>query len=145
MINIFKRLFKKKDFLSFQQGFDLTSLPVVTLQQKEQRLNFLLDTGSNNCIIDKSILDKLEYEKIEKQSKLIGIEGGSTIGDMCTITVSYNNKEYPFIYAVCDMSKVFGEIKQSTGVTLHGILGSRFFNEYRYVIDFNELIAYSKK
>ena len=43
------------------------------------------------------------------------------------------------------MSDAFGHIKKDTGVTVHGIIGSLFFNEFKYVLDFDELIAYSKK
>jgi hypothetical protein len=42
------------------------------------------------------------------------------------------------------MKEAFGHMKQDTGVTLHGIIGSKFFNKFKYVLDFDELIAYSK-
>ena len=44
-----------------------------------------------------------------------------------------------------DMTAAFGSIKKETGVTIHGILGAKFFNEFKYVLDFKELIAYSKE
>ena len=141
---IFNKLFKKKDCLSFQQGYDLTELPIVTLYQKDKKLNFLLDTGSNNSIIDKSILSDIEYEETETKSNLSGLEGTKQVVSMCNLTISYKDKEFKYCYLICDMSVPFGAIKQETGVTLHGILGSKFFNEFKYIIDFNELIAYSK-
>ena len=41
------------DAMSFQNSMDLAELPVVTFRQGDKKINFLLDTGSNNCIIDK--------------------------------------------------------------------------------------------
>ena len=34
-------------------------------------------------------------------------------------------------------------IKLEYGINLHGILGSTFFQKYRYVLNFDELVAYS--
>ena len=70
-----KWLRKNDNIISFKQGFDLTELPIVTLQQGDKKLNFLLDTGSNNSIIDKNILEKIEYKRVNKQSNLFGIDG----------------------------------------------------------------------
>lgn len=133
------------DVISFKAGFDLTELPVVTLYQNGVPFNFLLDTGSNDSIIDSNVLDKLTYKMSEKQNTLYGMEGNAQVVEICNITLSYNGVDYPFDYNIRDMSVAFGNIKSETGVTLHGIIGSKFFNEYSYVLDFELLIAYSKK
>lgn len=145
-----KKLFNKffstnQDIMSFQQSFDLTGLPIVTLQQGENKFNFLLDTGANNNIIDKRVLKDIEYTlNKDMKSNLSGLEGTKNVVDICNISFSYKDKEFPFFYLINDMEVIFNDIKQTTGVTLHGILGSSFFNKYKYVIDFKELIAYSK-
>jgi hypothetical protein len=63
----------------------------------------------------------------------------------CSVTLSYEGKDYPYEYTACDMSGPFGRIKAESGVILHGVIGSKFFNAYKYVLDFDKLIAYSKK
>jgi predicted aspartyl protease len=141
---LFNKLFGKIEKISFQQAFDLTEMPIITLYQGEKKFNFLLDTGSNNSIIDSNILDQIERKIINERSSLFGMEGNVKEVSMCKIVLSYKDKEYEYKYLIQDMKAPFDNIKNSTGVTLHGIIGSNFFNEYKYILDFNSLVAYSK-
>ena len=43
------------------------------------------------------------------------------------------------------MKTAFENIKKETGVTVHGILGSRFFKQNESILDFCEFKAYFKK
>jgi hypothetical protein len=144
LLNIFKRK-DNKDVISFGPGFALTELPIISLYQGENHFNFLLDTGSNDSIIDSNILDKLEYDMSDKQNSLFGMEGNKEVVSICNITLSYNGVDFPYEYNIRDMSAAFGSIKTESGVTLHGIIGSKFFNKYKYVLDFESLIAYAKR
>ena len=38
--------------MSFKEAMDLVELPVVTFYNGDKKLNFLLDTGSNMCVIN---------------------------------------------------------------------------------------------
>lgn len=144
LLNIFKKK-DNKDVISFGPGFALTELPIISLYQGENHFNFLLDTGSNDSIIDSNILNKLEYDMSDKQNSLIGMEGNKEVVSICNITLSYNGVDFPYEYNIRDMSAAFGSIKTESGVTLHGIIGSKFFNKYKYVLDFESLIAYAKR
>lgn len=140
------RLFRKKrNAISFGPGMALTELPVISLYQGDASFNFLLDTGSNDSIIDSNVLNRIEHTPSDRKSSLFGMEGNSQEASVCNITLSYKDNDYPYEYVVTDMSAAFGKIKAETGVTLHGIIGSKFFNAYKYVLDFEKLIAYSKK
>ena len=139
-----KKLFGKPEEISFGQGFDLTGMPVITLYQGEEKYNFLLDTGSNNSVINKKVLERMEYEPIEEENQVIGSEGNPKMVDACMIRLSYKDKEFYYKYLINDLDKAFEHVKKTTGVTLHGLIGAKFFNAYKYVLDFDELIAYSK-
>ena len=139
------KLFGKPDVMSFKAGFDLTDMPVITLYQGNKKFNFLLDTGSTDSIIDSNILKEIDYKVKNAVSNLFGMEGQTKQVKSCEITLYFGNKGYTYNYLINDMSQAFGQIKDSTGVNLHGIIGSKFFNKFRYVLDFAELIAYSKK
>lgn len=141
---IINKLFGRKEVMSFKQGFDLTELPVVTFYQGTKKFNFLLDTGSNSNTIDSNILDQVEHTPVEANSSVFGMEGKQQTVPVCNIVLTYKDTNYDYQYLICDMKEAFSMIKQDTGVTLHGILGAKFFNTYRYVLDFAELIAYSK-
>lgn len=143
----FNKLFKNNDTsdaVSFKSSMDLTGLPIVTFYQGEKKLNFLLDTGATDSIIDSNVLDSIEHAESDAATTLMGIDGKKKIVPFCLITLSYNNKDYTFTYLANDMSEAFAHVKNDTGVSLHGIIGSNFFNKFKYILDFNELIAYSK-
>lgn len=133
------------DAMSFQNSMDLAELPVVTFRQGDKKINFLLDTGSNNCVIDSNILKSIDHKMLDVETNILGLEGNAQKTGVCTIKMSYKDKEYEYPYVIQDMSAAFDSIKKDTGVTVNGMLGSKFFNEFKYVLDFDELIAYSKE
>ena len=133
------------DAMSFQSSMDLAELPVVTFRQGDKKINFLLDTGSNNCIIDSNILKNINHKMLDVETNILGLEGNAQKTGVCTIKMTYKDKEYEYPYVIQDMSAAFDSIKKETGVTVNGMLGSKFFNEFKYVLDFDELIAYSKE
>lgn len=147
---MFKKLFNKifsksnTEKISFRQGFDLTNVPIVTFYQGDKKFNFLLDTGSTHNVIDSNILDVIEHSPMDTCINSYGIEGNKTSHEMCEISLYYKDQEYHCECIISDMGKAFGEVKKESGVTLHGLIGSIFFNKYKYVLDFDELIAYSK-
>ena len=52
--------------------------------------------------------------------------------------------KYTGNFQVVDMTAAFDSVKAETGVTIVGILGNDFFQNYKYVLDYNTMIAYSK-
>ena len=130
--------------ISFKEAMDLVELPVVTFYNGGTKLNFLLDTGSNVSYINNSIIPFLVHEKIDKEMNTIGIEGNKVSNKFCKMSVTYKNQVFEEEFSIADLDEAFGVVKQESGVQIHGILGSKFFERYRYVLDFKELIAYIK-
>jgi hypothetical protein len=135
---------KAKRVLSFKESFDLTELPVVTFTQKNQRINFLLDTGSTNSIVNKEVLDNYKYEPIKAARKIMGMEGNQVVVPLVKMIIARKDVWFEGEFQVVDMSKAFAELKMATGVTVHGILGNDFFTKYNAVLDFDNYIAYFK-
>lgn len=131
--------------ISFMEALNLTGLPVVSFKCGDKILNFLLDTGSTDSVIDKNVLDKIKYKKEEGSTLYFGIESSDIKSNICTIELSYKDQLFTDSFAIADLKKTFDKLKGLTGVQLNGLIGSSFFNKYRYVIDFDQLIAYSKK
>lgn len=136
---------KKNDSkISFRESMDLTELPVVTFYNGDKKLNFLLDTGSNVSHINSSVIHLLDHTKTDQKTDTIGMEGNKVSNDICKMTVYYRNQRFEEDFIISDLNDAFDIIKQEDGVQIHGILGSKFFEKYRYVLDFSELIAYIK-
>lgn len=130
--------------MSFRESMDLTDLPIVTFRQGLDRYNFLLDTGSSLSIINKSVLDYIKHTVLDGTGSMYGIDGKANTVSYIRITLNYKDMNYEEDFQVLDMSAPFGNIKRESGVTIHGILSSSFFNKYKYVLDFESLIAYPK-
>ena len=135
---------KKKENMSFREAMDLVELPVVTFYNKDTKLNFLLDTGSDLSYINKSILSSLKYKEVNESRNIISVGGNSQTLGCCDMTVTYRNQKFIDRFYISDLDEAFRAIKAETGVQIHGILGSKFFAKYKYILDFENLVAYSK-
>lgn len=136
---------ENKDYMSFRESLALSDLPVITFFQNGVKLNFLFDTGANISVINKSMLNSLSYKETDRISKISGIGGG--LSDIPIVDIEFRYKDNTFVdgFQVVDMSNTFSAIKKSTGVTIHGMIGNAFMQKYKYVLDFDKMLAYSKK
>lgn len=131
--------------MSFREAMDLVGLPVVTFCNGDKKLNFLLDTGSDISQINSSVLPSLNYKEVEERMNVIGIEGNKVDTGFCEMSITYKEQEFVNKFCINNLDDAFAIIKEESGVQIHGILGSLFFQEYKYVFDFESLIAYSRK
>jgi hypothetical protein len=140
-------MYPKSIRMSFKESLDLCELPVITLVSNNIKLNFLLDTGSNDSIINKKLIHKnIKATKCENMySSIMGMEGTSQEVEIYSIDLNYKNQVFTDNFLATDMDMAFSQIKQDTGVQLHGILGVNFFTKYKYILNFDKLIAESKK
>lgn len=136
---------KNKVCIDFNAGFNLTDLPIVTFTQGDQRLNFLLDTGSTNSLINKSIMNSLHYIPLKSDSKMFGVDGNYTKVELAVISIFYNGEEYANDFMISDLDKPFFNIKKESGVIIHGILGNNFFTRNKSTLNFEEMKAYFRK
>lgn len=141
---IYNSIHKHKTKISFKESMDLTELPVITFINNGKKLNFLLDTGSNESYINSSILKELDYKMLNKTTETLIADGTKTDTKKCSMSIYYKNNSFETNFCIFDMDSAFSTIKSESGVQIHGILGSLFFQKYKYVLDFSSLIAYLK-
>lgn len=133
-----------KSAISFRESLDLTGLPVITFNQGKNKFNFLLDTGATNSVINEAQLSNIKHDVIEgAQCEVYGIEGNTQTVPFVEIKFK-RDIDYIGNFQVVDLSTAFDAVKSETGVTIVGILGNDFFQNYKYVLDYNTMIAYSK-
>ena len=134
----------RKDAMSFREAMDLTSLPIVTFYQGDKKFNFLLDTGATLSVINQAVLESITYTTTDRAGELFGVDGVKREVSYTSINLTYKNKEYTEEFQVLDMQEAIDQVKAESGVNMVGIIGSEFFRKYKYVLDFDELVAYSK-
>lgn len=131
------------DSMSFRETMDLCELPIVTFMNNGKKLNFLLDTGASKSVIHSGALEELIYKRTNKSGDIYGIDGKRMDVSFISMSIGYKGKNYNEEFQSIDMSIPFSNLKTDFGVNLHGILSSTFFQKYRYVLNFDELVAYS--
>lgn len=137
---------EKKHYMSFMEGLNLTGLPIVTLTNNGHKLNFVLDTGSANSLINKDVLGRISFDNTDYVSNISGIDNKVRKEEVVVkMSLIYKDKITEGLFVVTDLNDVFASIRSETGVQLHGLLGSNFFVDNKYVIDYNEMVAYSKR
>lgn len=147
MFCFWKKDKKKIDKISLQESFDLTGLLIVTFKQNNNKYNFILDTGATNTCINKDTLETLEFCNISdiNDGTVFGADGNIIKTDFIGVELSYKDMIFKDIVQVMDLTQAIKNIKEAWGVTVHGFLGSSFMKRYGYVIDFQEMVAYSTK
>lgn len=132
--------------ISFKEAIDLTELPVVTFISKGRKLNFLLDTGANNSILNESVANKMKLKCEEFDGVETNTAGGNiNLNKVTNLIIKFDdNREYDECFLISNMDDAFNNIKAETGVMIHGILGSNFFTRNKYIIDFDSLALYVK-
>lgn len=144
MFEDIKKSYRKR--ISFKEALDLAELPVVTFIGKGRKLNFLIDTGANNSILNQKDVDKMQLVCEEFEGVETNTAGGNiSLNKMVNLEIRFDDKRvYEECFLVSDMSEAFDAIKEESGVTIHGILGSNFFAKHKYIIDYDSLALYVK-
>ena len=133
--------------LSFYESMKLCNLPIITMKVGDEDINFLLDTGSMESIMDLRVLEllKLPYTPHEKTFDMYGVTGNTVSVPSVLIDLKYKDNIYEGHFMVKDLGDSMDMVKQEYGVRIHGVLGAKFFDKYNYVLDFANLIVYAKK
>ena len=135
-----------RKMISFKEALDLTELPVVTFIGKGRKLNFLIDTGANNSILNESVANNMKLKCEEFEGVETNTAGGNiNLNRVTNLVIKFDDKrEYDECFLISNMDDAFDSIKAETGVMIHGILGSNFFTRNKYIIDFDSLALYVK-
>ena len=122
-------------------------LPVITLTNNGVAFNFLIDTGSNVSHICPSAATLIEFQYIKANKREIAGLGALSQGTaVCSAKFKDTlNKEYEVELSISkELEETVKYIKESVGIEIHGLLGTDFLQNYKYVIDFKTLEVYAK-
>lgn len=132
--------------IPFKEAMDLISLPIVTFIHNGQKLHLMLDTGSDDSYINSKIADKLLPVKTDNASiPVITGTGESKAEGRVFLDLTYDNNVFINNFYLMDLDNAFKAITDERGLEIHGIIGNRFFKKYEYKLDFESMVAKSKK
>ena len=124
--------------LSF--GLHKAKLPIIPIEIKEQYLCFILDTGSTCNLIDSTVVEYFKdiVEPIGDYC-ISGIDGTKHNVDVVILPFNFEGYTYKPKFCVQQLSDAFKEIEEDSGIQVHGLLGTDFLLENKWIIDFKEL------
>lgn len=149
VVNLFDRKINHKKITPMKVQLP-GNLPIISLSNKKgDVMNFLVDSGSNISHICKEYFNDLDAEVIGtyEEGTVEGFGAVNTGIVMCDATLydvighKYNIK----LSISNELTAVSNSIEDSTGVKIHGLLGTDFLREYKCVMDFKSLEVYLKK
>ena len=145
-IVIISKIHRQKDNFSFKNAFKLTGLPILIFEQDGADLIFVLDTGSSVCVLDESSISKLkDFKYLDREDNLVDVNGGKVKRRYGLFKFKCDNIDFENEFLISDLTNIRESVKEDSGVSIDGIVGSDFFSKYQYIIDFNKYIAFSKK
>ena len=125
-------------------NIDKVGIPFVAVRNGDKTLNMIIDTGSNLSYLDSRYLDRFKAKDLNKSSNTIGA-GGSLETHHYVISFEYNGRKYKDVVGSVDLRNAFGQIKDESGIEIHGILGVLFLRSNHFVVDFDTLRFYQMK
>lgn len=139
------RVYKSK--VSFQSSIDIIELPIITAHTKYGKLNFLLDTGSSDCIISSRVVKNRNILDVDSTVNLNCVSAAGTLDveGIITLNITIREKQFKTSFVVLNMDSALDHIKVSEGATIHGILGVNFFENNKYILDFKDNSFYIKQ
>lgn len=129
--------------LSFADTMGRLKLPIVSFTNNGQTFKFLIDTGATLSVVDSNILDKLDYSKLDIKGNAYGIDGNIVNVDYVAMTLSHDDIKFVEQFQVMRLD-AFDNLRETDNIDLAGILGGTFLKRYNFVVDYKELIAYTK-
>jgi predicted aspartyl protease len=127
--------------------FNTWFLPVIEVDLYGQPYNFLVDTGANNTIISKETAEEL-YDRIHIDNTNDGFITTSGIGseimqsEIAKITVTIGNCNDCLECIVLDLGHSKSLKIDNREVKISGVLGSIFFSNYNWIIDYRSYKVY---
>lgn len=126
------------------ETFNLTDIPIITMFSGTNKINFLLDTGASQSFISQKASKYINGIETTCDLSLISANGSEESHCKVVETIlSFKHRNFKVKLTVNkNLDTAFFDLKEKKGITLHGILGSDFFNKYSYIIDFKKYVAY---
>lgn len=129
---------KKKTILTFNKssikGFNF---PIVTFYHNKKPVNFLVDSGSDKCIIDENVLNIFKYKKLSIKGTVSGVNNENI--EVYYVRITLHDKDCKKCFT--DAFQVipiptFPEIEKEFNLKISGILGGTFLKKYATIIDY---------
>ena len=126
------------NLLIFLRPFKMVNYaPVITVNIEGKDFNFVIDTGSEMSIIDKTLVESSIFSsEIEKTNiSLAGIDNGKDVQEKIKLSFTADDMTFETTFLICDCSYIFDGFRKNCNIEMAGLLGSGFLDKYKFVLD----------
>lgn len=118
-------------------------LPIILAKIENKSLYFILDTGSTCSLIDCNVVEYFrDIVEPVGEYNILGIEGTKHKVDVVILSFTFEGQEYKPKFCTKPLTDAFTSIKKESGMQIHGLLGTDFLLENKWIIDFNKYQIY---
>ena len=131
---------------SLSYGLGKSQLPIIPIKVEGKYLCFIIDTGSTCSLIDSDVVEYFR-DMVEPIGDycISGLEGTKHKVDMITLPFNFEGQVYKPRFCVKPLLNAFKGIEEDSGIQVHGLLGTDFLLENKWIINFDKLdIEYEK-
>lgn len=128
--------------IPIEYSLNKLGLPLIVTSSKPN-LCFLIDTGATHNIVFSYVYEELPqyFSSLLDASCLMGIEGTQQKANQVETSISFDNKESKVTFSVIEANAAILQIQKESGIQIHGILGTPFLTQNKWIIDFKNLIV----
>lgn len=129
---------------SLSYGLGKSHLPIIPIKVEGKYLCFIIDTGSTCSLIDSDVVEYFR-DMVEPIGDycISGLEETKHKVDMITLPFNFEGYTYKTIFCVQPLLNAFKGIEDESGIQVHGLLGTDFLIENKWILDFKELNIHS--
>ena len=148
-------------FFPMEFGLKNYNIPVVGLVNGDKEYVMVTDSGANNTVLTKHVLDESGFKsgKIESRGSVMGfsneaLESSIQSVDLCLLSIG-GTEENPKICRYSDNLQIVDKylhimdgLKDSEGrelLPISGLLSSQFMLNHKWILDFGLGVIYSRK
>ena len=142
-----EELKRDKTKISFKESLDLVDLPVCTFISNGNKINLLIDSGSDISYLCNKVVSELNLISEEEigLNIMTGIKSMNSICNEVKLNLSFRDNNFVEKFIILpELDHQFDDIKKENGVKIDGILGNSFLSKYKYIIDYKDLSVYMK-
>ena len=119
----------------------ISNLPIIVVIVKNKRLCFIIDTGSTCSLIDSNVVEYFkDITTPVGDYNISGIDGIKHKVDVVTLPFTFESRSYSPKFCVKPLLEAFKDIETESGIQVHGLLGTDFLMENKWIIDFDKLV-----
>lgn len=116
-------------------------MPYIRISEGQLKgIIMMVDTGSNSNILFGAAYNQLkdEFETVEGDASIFGMDGKPVEADTVSGTMSFCGKPHKLTFLVRKENDAFESLYQNIGLPISGIIGTNFMVEHNWIIDFGK-------